>query len=195
MSKQFDVQDIELSKLYDIGEQIINKYKEQLEIDNINASGSLSNSIEWNIVKKDENTLTLEMQLFDFWIYTEYGRQPTQAQTTEWEDSVGDIKKWIISKIQRGKFIPRPDKQIPTTDREIEQTAYTIVNKIHKYGYYAYNQSGKHPLQTSLQKSANEGLIDKFCNAVGGELANEIVVELNKLSVRPIPKPKRPKNI
>ena len=173
---QYDVLDIELSKLYDIGKQIINKYKEQLEIDNINTSGSLSNSIEWNIVKKDENTLTLEMQLFDYWIYTEVGRNPTQAQTTEWDDSIGDIKKWIISKIQRGKFIPRPDKQIPTTDREIEQTAYAIVNKIHKYGYYGYNQSGKHPLQTSLQKSANEGLIDKFCNAVGGELANEIVV-------------------
>lgn len=192
---QYDVLDIELSKLYDIGKQIIDKYKEQLELDNINASGSLSNSIEWNIVQKDENTLTLEMSLYDYWIYTEYGRQPTQAQTTKWDDSIGDIKKWIINKIEKGKFIPRPDKQIPTTDREIEQTAYAIVNKIHKYGYYGYNQSGKHPLQTSLQKSANEGLIDKFCNAVGGELANEIVVELNKLSVRPIPKPKRPKNI
>lgn len=192
---QYDVLDIELSKLYDIGKQIIDKYKEQLELDNINASGSLSNSIEWNIVKKDENTLTLEMSLFDYWIYTEYGRQPTSAQSTKWDDSVGDIKKWIINKIKKGKFIPRPDKQIPTTDKQIEQTAYAIVNKIHKYGYYEYNQSGKHPLQTSLQKSANEGLIDKFCNAVGGELANEIVVELNKLSVRPKPKPKRPKNI
>ena len=192
---QYDVLDIELSKLYDIGKQIIDKYKEQLELDNINASGSLSNSIEWNIVKKNENTLTLEMSLFDYWIYTEYGRQPTQAQSTKWDDSVGDIKKWIINKIKKGKFIPRPDKQIPTTDKQIEQTAYAIVNKIHKYGYYEYNQSGKHPLQTSLQKSANEGLIDKFCNAVGGELANEIVVELNKLSVRPKPKPKRPKNI
>ena len=190
---QYDVLDIELSKLYDIGKQIIDKYKEQLELDNINASGSLSNSIEWNIVKKNENTLTLEMSLFDYWIYTEYGRQPTQAQSTKWDDSVGDIKKWIINKIEKGKFIPRPDKQIPTTDKQIEQTAYAIVNKIHKYGYYEYNQSGKHPLQTSLQKSANEGLIDKFCNAVGGELANEIVVELNKLSVRPKPKPKRPK--
>ena len=192
---RYDVLDIELSKLYDIGKQIIDKYKEQLELDNINASGSLSNSIEWNIVKKNENTLTLEMSLFDYWIYTEYGRQPTQAQSTKWDDSVGDIKKWIINKIEKGKFIPRPDKQIPTTDKQIEQTAYAIVNKIHKYGYYEYNQSGKHPLQTSLQKSANEGLIDKFCNAVGGELANEIVVELNKLSVRPKPKPKRPKNI
>lgn len=192
---QYDVLDIELSKLYDIGKQIIDKYKEQLELDNINASGSLSNSIEWNIVKKNENTLTLEMSLFDYWIYTEYGRQPTSAQSTKWDDSVGDIKKWIINKIKKGKFIPRPDKQIPTTDKQIEQTAYAIVNKIHKYGYYEYNQSGKHPLQTSLQKSANEGLIDKFCNAVGGELANEIVVELNKLSVRPKPKPKRPKNI
>ena len=190
---QYDVLDIELSKLYDIGKQIIDKYKEQLELDNINASGSLSNSIEWNIVKKNENTLTLEMSLFDYWIYTEYGRQPTQAQSTKWDDSVGDIKKWIINKIEKGKFIPRPDKQIPTTDKQIEQTAYAIVNKIHKYGYYEYNQSGKHPLQTSLQKSANEGLIDKFCNAVGGELANEIVFELNKLSVRPKPKPKRPK--
>ena len=192
---QYDVLDIELSKLYDYGRQIIEKYKEELKIVNAIASEDLLKSIEWTIKRVDNNTLTLEMSLFDYWYYIEYGRQPTQAQTTKWENSVEDIKKWITNKIEKGKFIPRPDKQIPTTDREIENTAYAIVNKIHRFGYYGYNQSGKHPLQTSLQKSANEGLIDKFCNAVGGELANEIVVELNKLSVRPIPKPKRPKNI
>lgn len=192
---QYDVLDIELSKLYDYGSQIIEKYKEELKQVNAVASEGLLKSIDWTIKRVDDHTLTLEMSLYDYWFYVEYGRQPTQAQTTKWENSVEDIKRWIVKKIAQGSLIPRPDKQIPTTDREIEQTAHAIVNKIHKYGYYGNNQSGKHPLQTSLQKSANEGLIDKFCNAVGGELANEIVVELNKLSVRPKPKPKRPKNI
>lgn len=191
---QYDVLDIELSKLYDIGLQIIDKYKEQLEIDNVNASGSLSNSIEWNIVKKDNNTLTLEMSLYDYYYYVEYGRNPSVGNS-EWENPERDISDWIINKIKRGKLIPRHDKPIPTTQQEIKRTAYAIVQKIHKYGYYGYNVEGKHPLEKSLQKSANEGLIDKFVNAIGGELANEIVVELNKIETRPIPKPKRPKNI
>ena len=189
---QYDVLDIELSKLYDVGLQIIDKYKEQLENDNINASGSLSNSIEWNIVKKDNNTLTLEMSLYNYYYFVEYGRNPSVGNS-EWENPINDISNWIINKIKRGKLIPRHDKQIPTTQQEIKKTAYAIVNKIHKYGYYGYNVEGKHPLQTSLQKSANEGLIDKFCNAIGGEMANEIVVELNKIETRTKPKPKRTK--
>lgn len=178
----FNANDIELSKLYDVAELIINNYKQQLEIDNINASNDLVNSIEWNIVQKDENTLTLQMDILHYFYYVEFGRQP--SKTDGWDNPISDLSNWIINKIKKGKFIPKADKPIPTTQQEIKRTASAIYSKITKYGYYGYNQSGKHPLQTSLQKSANEGLIDKFVNAIGGELANEIVVELNTLNIK-----------
>ena len=190
---QYDVLDIELSKLYDIAELIIANYKQQLDIDNINASGDLLNSIEWNIAKKDENTLTLEMQLFDYWYYIEYGRNPSVGNS-EWENPISDLSKWIINKIKQGTFVPRPDKQIPTTQQEIKNVASAIYDKITKYGFYGYNSEGKHSLDKTLKKSIADGLVDKFCNAVGGALSTEIVVELKQIETRPIPKPKRPKN-
>lgn len=192
---KYNANDIELSVLYDIGEQIIERYKEQLKLDNTVASGDLLNSIEWNIAKKDENTLTLEMQLFDYWYFVEYGRKKTDRLDTPWETPVEDISRWIINKIRQGKFIPKPDKQIPTTQQEIKKTAYAIVQKIHEVGYYGDTHYGKHPLENSLKKSIADGLVEKFCNAVGGELANEIVVELKQIETRPIPKPKRIKTI
>lgn len=193
MSKQFDPKILDLTALYNVAEEIINNYKEQLELDNINSSGSLSNSIEWNIAKKDENTLTLEMQLFDYWYYIEYGRNPSVGNS-DWENPISDLSNWIINKIKQGTFIPRPDKQIPTTQQEIKKVANAIYDKITKYGFYGYNSEGKHSLDKTLKKSIADGLVDKFCNAVGGELANEIVVELKQIETRPIPKPKRPKN-
>lgn len=189
---KYSANDIELSVLYDLGEQIIERYKEQLKIDNTVASGDLLNSIEWNIAKKDDNTLTLEMQLFDYWYYIEYGRKPSVGNS-EWETPIQDLSNWIINKIRQGTFIPRPDKQIPTTQQEIKKVANAIYDKITKYGFYGYNSEGKHSLDKTLKKSIADGLIEKFCNAVGGELANEIVVELKQIETRPIPKPKRPK--
>ena len=191
---QYDVLDIELSKLYDYGRQIIEKYKEELKIVNAVASEDLLKSIEWTIKRVDDNTLTLEMSLFDYWYYIEYGRNPSVGNS-EWENPIQDLTRWIRYKINQGSLIPKPDYQIPTTQKEIVRFANAIYSKVTKYGFYEYNVEGKHPLENTLKKSIADGLVDKFCNAVGGELANEIVVELNKLSVRPIPKPKRPKNI
>lgn len=186
---------LDLSSLYNVAEEIINNYKEQLEIDNAVASGDLLNSIEWNIVQKDENTLTLEMSLFDYWFYVEYGRNPTQSQSTVWETPIQDISNWIINKIKRGKLIPKPNQEIPTTQKEIRKVAYAIVQKIHKFGYYGYNVEGKHSLEKSLQKSENEQLFERFVNALVQPLCGEIVAELNTLSVRQQPKQRRVKSI
>lgn len=191
MDNKFSAYELDLVQLYDIGEQIINNYKKQLEIDDINATYSLANSIEWNIVQKDENTLTLEMTILERYIWVEFGRLPTSNNTTKWVDSVGDIERWYINKMKRGKLIPKPNQEIPTTQKEIRKVAYAIVNKIHKFGFYGYNSEGKHSLGKSLQKSVNEGLIDKFVNGISQDFADQIKVELNKLSIRKIPKQKK----
>lgn len=190
---KYNANDIELSKLYDVAELIINNYKQQLEIDNINASNDLVNSIEWNIIQKDENTLTLQMDILHYFYYVEFGRQP--SKTDGWENPISDLSNWIINKIKKGTFIPRPDKQIPTTQQEIKKVANAIYDKITKYGFYGYNSEGKHSLDKTLQKSIADGLVEKFCNAIGGEMANEIVVELKQIETRKKPKPKRTQNI
>lgn len=186
---------LDLTALYNVAEEIIQNYKEQLEIDNAVASGDLLNSIEWNIVQKDENTLTLEMSLFDYWFYVEYGRNPTQSQSTVWETPIQDISNWIINKIKRGKLIPKPNQEIPTTQKEIRKVAYAIVQKIHKFGYYGYNVEGKHSLEKSLQRSEEEKLIERFAIALTQPLCGEVVSELNKIETRKKPKPKRTQNI
>lgn len=194
MDNKFSAYELDLVQLYDIGEQIINNYKEQLEFDDINATNSLVNSIEWNIVQKNENTLTLEMSLFDYWFWVEYGRYPTSNNTTKWVDSVGDIERWYVAKMKKGKIIPKPSQEIPTTQKEIRKVAYAIVQKIHRFGFYEYYSEGKHSLEKSLQKSDNEGLIKKFVNGISQDFAEQIEVELNSLKIRKIPKQTRPKN-
>ena len=186
---------LDLSSLYNVAEEIINNYKEQLELDNTVASGDLLNSIEWNIVQKDENTLTLEMSLFNYWYWVEYGREKTKKLEDKWENPVEDISRWIINKISRGKFLPKPDKKIPTTQKEIRQVSYAIVNKIHEVGYYGDGDThyGKHSLEKSLQKSENEQLFERFVNALVQPLCGEIVAELNTLSKRQQPKQRRVK--
>lgn len=182
---------LDLTALYNVAEEIINNYKQQLEIDNINASNDLVNSIEWNIIQKDENTLTLEMSLFNYWFWVEYGR--SASRTSGWDNPIDDISQWIISKISRGKFIPRADKKIPTTQKEIRKVASAIYKKITNEGYYEHNSQGKYPLHNSLQKSIEEGLLDRFAMALTQPLCGEVVSDLKALEIREKPKvrPKR----
>lgn len=186
---------LDLTALYNVAEEIIERYKLELETQDIKGSGALIDSIKWNIIEKDSNTLILEMQLLDYWYYTEYGRQPTSSQSTVWDNPVEDISNWLISKKTRGKLIPRADKPIPTTETEIKKVAYAIVQKIHKYGYYGRNSQGKHSLQNTLNQCKADGTIERFCYALCGAYAEEIKTELNSLKIRKIPKQTRPKNL
>lgn len=185
MNKQ-DPKILDLTALYNVAVEIIQNYKEQLEIDNVNATDTLLNSIQWSIIEKD-NLLTLEMQIADYFIYTEYGRNPTQGQSVKWENPVEDIKRWYRKKSAKGKLIPKPNQTIPTTEKEIEKVAYAIVNKIHKYGYYGTTSEGKHSLEKAMKRSKEEELIDRFAMALTQPLAGEVVADLKKLEIREKP--------
>lgn len=185
MNKQ-DPKILDLTALYNIAVEIIQNYKEQLEIDNVNATDNLLNSIQWSIIEKDD-LLTLEMQIADYFIYTEYGRNPTQGQSIKWENPVEDIKRWYRKKSAKGKLIPKPNQTIPTTEKEIEKVAYAIVNKIHKYGYYGTTSEGKHSLEKAMKRSKEEELIDRFAMALTQPLAGEVVAEIKTLEIRKKP--------
>lgn len=185
MNKQ-DPKILDLTALYNVAVEIIQNYKEQLEIDNVNATDNLLNSIQWSIIEKDD-LLTLEMQIADYFIYTEYGRNPTQGQSIKWENPVEDIKRWYRKKSAKGKLIPKPNQTIPTTEKEIEKVAYAIVNKIHKYGYYGTTSEGKHSLEKAMKRSKEEELIDRFAMALTQPLAGEVIAEIKTLEIRKKP--------
>lgn len=182
--------EIDLVPLYDIADEIIQNYKQEIiNIDAI-ATGDLLNSIDFEIVQKDENTLTLQLIVLDYYYFIEFGRGKTGKLETKWNDPIGDISRWITKKIQRGKWIGRADRPIPTTSTQIRQAAYAIVQKIHEQGYYGLSQEGKHPLEKSLQKSMGDGLIEKFCNVFKEQYQDDILVDITGLSDKLKKRPK-----
>lgn len=182
--------EIDLVPLYDIADEIIQNYKDEIiNIDAI-ATGNLLNSIDFDIVQKNDNTLTLQLIVLDYYYFIEFGREPTRKLETKWENPVEDISRWLTKKIQRGKFIPKNNREIPTTQKEIRKASYAIVKKIHDFGYYDYNHHGKQPLENSLKKSIADGLINKFTNALAEQYQNDIVVDITGLSDRLTKRPK-----
>ena len=171
-----------MSVLYDIAEEIIQNYRDEIiDIDAI-GKGDLLNSIDYNIVRKNENTLTLELIVLDYYYFIEFGRKPTSKLKTKWDDPIGDISNWISKKIQRGKWIGRADRPIPTTDKEIQKVSYAIVQKIHNVGFYGDTHYGKHPLENSLKKSIADGLIDKFCSVFAEQYNTELLSDISGLT-------------
>ena len=184
----------DLVPLYDIADEIINIYKNEIiNIDAI-APGDLLNSIDFDIVQKDDNTLTLQLIVLDYYYFIEWGRDKTGRLDTPWENPVEDISRWINKKIQRGKWIPKNNKPIPTTQKEIRKASYAIIKKIHEHGYYTNGDGGtrygKHPLQNTLKKSIADGLIEKFTNALADQMQNDIVVDITGLSDKLKKRPK-----
>lgn len=172
----------DLTPLYDIADEIVQNYRDEIIAIDAIASKNLLNSINFEIVQKDDNTLTLQLIVLDYYYFIEFGRNKTNKLQTKWEASIDDISKWVSKKIQRGKFIPKNNRPIPTTDKEIEKVAYAIVNKIHRVGFYGDTHYGKHPLENSLKKSIADGLIDKFVNVFVEQCQNDVVADISGLT-------------
>lgn len=187
------VTEIDLVPLYDIADDIIQNYKDELVNSGAVATEELLKSINFEIVQKDENTLTLQLIVLDYYYYVEFGRDKTGKLQSKWADPIGDITRWIEAKKANGRWIGRADRPIPTTQTEIRQAAYAIVQKIHNQGFYTNNGGpyyGKHPLQNSLQKSIGDGLIEKFCNVFKEQYQDDILVDITGLSDKLKKRPK-----
>lgn len=180
----------DLVPLYDIADEIINIYKNEIiNIDAV-ATGNLLNSIDFEIVQKNDNTLTLQLIVLDYYYFIEFGRDKTGKLQSKWDNPVEDISRWLTKKIERGKFIPKNNREIPTTQKEIRKASYAIVQKIHDFGYYDYNHHGKHPLENTLKKSIADGLINKFTNVLAEQYQNDIVVDITGLTSKLTKRPK-----
>ena len=177
-----NVINVDWTPIYDLGKQIVEMYKQELTNQKVNASGSLSASIDFDLdFNADEVSLYFIANSY-YW-YIEKGRQKTRGggESWPWKIAVEDIAQWMRNKISRGNFIPRNNHTIPRTDKEIKSVSYCIVRKIHQYGFYDYNQSGLHILQNVLEILEMRGEIEKAVNKVFEQYDKEINITLSDL--------------
>lgn len=102
--------------LQQYGEQLISLYRQRLSRYNVDASGTLGNTLNF-IISNEEGTFELTLNIQDYWIYVEEGRRPGKFPP------INNIKQWIRIK----PVLPRGFAgKLPTT----EQLAYLIGRKI-----------------------------------------------------------------
>lgn len=176
-----DVSKIDLTNLYDGAAELVRMYKQELELQRVNASGDLSRSLDYD-VDFDENDITLYFIANSYYWYIEHGRRPTGGGGGQkWTNSLQDIENWIQNKISRGWWIPRNNKPIPRTPQEIKSVAWVIRRSIHNSGFYKPNHHGLHILEQVLQKAEASGLINKMIDNIVQAYDNQVNIEIEKI--------------
>lgn len=118
--------------LEEYGNEVRNKYQDNLILNDRIAGGDLLNSVEYR-VNQDGQEYEVTLSLKDYWKYIEYGTKPHFPP-------VDKILGWIKVK----PVIPRPlsDGSLPTP----EGLAWMIAKKIAKYG-----TEGSHDLEEAIE--------------------------------------------
>lgn len=148
--------------LNDFGQMLVEEYKDQLILNDVNASDELYNSVNY-IFKENGGTFEVSLELADYWKYVENGRK-----AGKWPP-ISAIAKWIEIK----PVLPRPmdNGKLPTT----QQLAFLISRKIGLEGI------APRPL---LQKSV-DNVWDVFeeyiAEAFAKDLENDIEITLGTL--------------
>lgn len=159
---------VDLTHIYDIAEALLERYRSRLEDIDARGTGNLINSLDYDVVLKMD-AVTITFTVLEYYWYIEHGRGPTHG--TGWDDPIGDLSKWIQSKIERGKFMPRPGKPLPTSIKEIRQVAYPIYLTITDKGYQR-DYTKAEPLRRTLDSS--EDLLTQFADEVAQQIGEEV---------------------
>lgn len=167
---------VDVTRLFDIADKIIDRYVARLKELDAQGTGNLINSIRADIGVQNQ-IVSLYMELLDYWVFVENGRGPSHG--TGWNDPIGDLSTWIMSKIQRGKFIPKPGHPLPTTQKEIRQVSWAVYKKITKKGYERLGEKAM-PLQRTLDSSMD--LLQEFAGVVAEAFGQEVLAEFRTLN-------------
>lgn len=154
------------------GNIIVNKYKDNLRKVDAVASGKLLNSARPSDVRVDDDSLTLEMIVEDYWEWIEYGRPKTKNGGTG--VVLSKIKQWIRDKgIRREKRISKKTgKEYLPTEKGL---AYLITRKIHNEGY-----NGRRPLGMSIDEIKQQMYVE-LEEAIQKDLNDDILVILQDI--------------
>lgn len=107
-----------LSVLNDFGKFLVEEYKDQLILNDVNATDTLYNSVKLLPIKVSNDYFEVQLSLEPYWKYVEKGRLPGK-----WPP-ISAIEKWVEIK----PVLPRPMKngKLPTN----KQLAFLISRKI-----------------------------------------------------------------
>lgn len=168
--------EIDVTRLYDIADEIIDRYRQRLIQIDAKGTGNLINSLKGDVTLRGY-TVSLLMEVLDYWYFIENGRAPSRS--SGWDNPIQDLTTWIMSKIQRGKFIPKPGKPLPTTDKQMRQVAWGVYNKITEDGYDRTGDKAE-PLQRTLDESLD--LLKEFAQVVADQFGKDVEAEFATLN-------------
>jgi len=169
---------VDLTHIYDIAEALLERYRNRLLDIDAYGTGSFVNTLDYDVILKMD-AVTITFTVLQYWEQLEYGRGPTHG--SGWDDPIKDLSEWIASKIERGKFMPRPGKPLPTTQKELRRAAYPIYRSISERGYRRDGEKAE-PLKRTLE--ASEDLLEQFANEVAEQIGDDVRaawLDLNKL--------------
>lgn len=148
------------SVLNDFGKFLVEEYKDNLILEDVNASDNLYNSVTY-MVERNDKTFEVKLLLADYWKYVEKGRRAGGKFPP-----VSAIERWIEVK----PVLPRPmsNGKLPTN----KQLAYLIGRKIAIEGI-----SPKPLLQRSVDDVWNN-MREFISEALAKDLQKEINIEL-----------------
>lgn len=156
---------VDLTEVYKIiDEKVIPTIKNEYLLDKRKSSGNLIKSLDNWEAGFDGDTYTLKLRLPVYWRALEYGRPPTTGSSgIAWREPVRDITNWMINKHIR-----------PVVGRDIEDVAYAIVRKIHKFGF-----KGANSLERGIGKS--EPYFKEIAEIIGDQIGREVFVDIDTL--------------
>lgn len=142
--------------LNDFGRFLVEEYKDNLILNNKNASDELYNSVKYIVDTKTKGRIEVNLSLLDYWKYIEQGRKPGK-----WPP-ISAIERWIEVK----PVIPRPlsNGKLPTT----QQLTYLISRKIGLEGI------APQPLLKQSVDSVMNSMLEFIEEAITKDLENEI---------------------
>jgi hypothetical protein len=149
---------IDLEKIKIIADRITDIYREKLDEKNINASGTLSNTVEAEVEIRG-NKIIVSLNLQDYWKFVEEGRPPGGYPPPP------NIANWIRIK----PVIPDARSgKIPSE----KQLVYLISRKIATKGY-----EGRFPLKATLEDTRMNDIIQDIKTEIVRQLQQQLLGE------------------
>lgn len=154
---------INVTTLFDISNQIVDLYRQNLANAGMSKEGALYN-FTWN-VDFNGQMFQLIFRLPKEWYFVEHGRKPSAKMPP-----VDAILKWVEFK----HIAPRGvNGKIPSK----RSVAFAIAKKIQREGFYSPGHHGKLPLQKTFQEGDQyiKALCDEMTKLLNKEIDEDMI--------------------